>query len=614
MTIGESLERRIGLERVLVRIRWFGVVFGVFQITEYHSADLHPPAWTRPAAYAAVGAFAALNLALAVLLRRPPGERRLRRIGATAFACDLAVLTAITWIYSFEKYGATWIILYIGPMEGALRYQMRGAMAPLLLALVTEPVRDLVSSNIYGYPFVPGNVSFRLGIMTVIAWTAGAMSARLARESAQAKQLADREAALHRELRAFHDVLLAGVSTAGLGEALQSMVERIGRDFGYASLTVLLMETDGRLLPAASYGSPHLLSRALAPGEGIPGEVAATGRPLLVPDVSADPRSAQGDPATLSELGVPIVAGSQVAGVLSAGSRAPDAFGNSDTVRLERIAAYMSLVIENARLLSQERATIDRLRELDTMKSDFVAITSHELRTPLTAMRGFIKTLRRPDLTVGEDELNEFLAILDRQSDRLARLVEDLLIVSRIDAGALHLRMEPVDVEECFRETLHELGPSAASVALHVTPGLARIVTDSQRLGQITRNLLENALKFSPVESGVRLSACRDADHLVIEVADKGPGIPAEDITRVFERFHQVGGSLRRRADGFGLGLYITKRLVEVLGGTVGVESEVGAGTTFRVRLPLAPVASPPAGQSPIRASTNPSGSNGARS
>lgn len=588
----------VALERSLMRVRWFGLLLGTYLIIFYTPGDgSELPRSAKPSALVVLTCLVLLNGALMIFLRKPPSEASLRRVGVAVFAADAAALWADTWIFSFEEFGATWVILYILTLEGALRYRMKGALAPVLAGVVIEPLRDLYRLWAFDYRFDISAPIFRVGIMAIIAWVAGTMARGLHQERSQAEgraemleELADREASLRRELGAFHQVLLIGVQTGQeMRDALQRMTEQIGRDFGYGSLYVLLLGDDGRLRPVTAYGlHPRVMQQSVAVGEGICGSVAETGKSELIEDVSADPRYYEVDPSTRSEIAVPILVHERVSGVLSAESPEPARFGLDDLPRLERLAAQMAVVIENARLLAQERAAVERLKELDNMKSDFIAITSHELRTPLTAMQGFIKTLRRPDLAIEPSELQEFLAILDRQSDRLARLVEDLLVVSRIDAGALRLQMDTVRIGELLQDMTEEVGPRADRIELAVDPSLPPMVTDGQRIFQIARNLVENGLKFAPEGTPVRVTALRDGSHLRIEVSDAGPGIPPQELARIFDRFHQVGGSMRRRGEGFGLGLYITKKLVEVLGGAIDVQSTTDRGTTFTVRLPLA--------------------------
>jgi two-component system phosphate regulon sensor histidine kinase PhoR len=241
--------------------------------------------------------------------------------------------------------------------------------------------------------------------------------------------------------------------------------------------------------------------------------------------------------------------------------------------------------VELTRLSEQERATIARLQELDAMKSDFVAIASHELRTPLTAMQGSIKTMRAR-ANLAPEERDTLLDMLNRQTDRLARLVEDLLMVSNIESDRVRIDIEQADMRTVIDTMLEELGARAARVSCAVGPDLTAFNTDKQRFGQIARNVVENALKYSPEDSTVRVSIHRSGDGLLLEVSDDGKGIAPEEIPRLFDRFYQVGGALRRVGEGFGLGLYITRRLVQALGGWVTVDSEVGRGTTFKIWFP----------------------------
>ena len=159
-------------------------------------------------------------------------------------------------------------------------------------------------------------------------------------------------------------------------------------------------------------------------------------------------------------------------------------------------------------------------------------------------------------------------------------------MVSNIESDRVGLMVEPTDLHAVVDTMREELGARAARVSCAIGPDLTDVMTDKQRFGQIARNLVENALKFSPEDTVVRVSIHKGADGLLLEVSDDGRGIAAEDIPRLFNRFYQVGGALRRVGEGFGLGLYITERLVEALGGRITVDSEVGRGTTFRIWFP----------------------------
>jgi signal transduction histidine kinase len=400
--------------------------------------------------------------------------------------------------------------------------------------------------------------------------------------------LAANESAARRESNAFQQVILAGVSAPDLREVLRAMTEVIYRELDYERLAVLLLEGD-RFTVAAAHGfAPEVQEESPRIGQGIVGRVARTGEPEILEDVRQDPDYYCADERTRSQVTVPITLGDEVIGVIDVERSELAAFDEADRDRLQRLATQMALVIGNARLLATERATVERLQELDQMKSDFIAIASHELRTPLTSIQGSIKTLRRLN-DIDPATAQELMAILDRQSDRLTRLVEDLLLASRIDSGRIQLQMTSTHFTSVVDKALAQLGSAALRVSVAIAPTIPRMITDEQRLAQILRNLIENALNVSDPGTAVRLTVHHTSAGLHVEVADEGLGIAEDDRAHIFDRFHQVGGSLRRRSDGLGLGLFITRRLVEALGGTITVESELGVGTTFRVTIPLTP-------------------------
>jgi len=599
----DASARLRSLERAMWRVRWFGVAFGLLQVSTYApNPGTVVPGSARPVAYAALIFLVLTNLTTSVSLRRARDERDLARLGRATFVADIAVVFTIVWAFTFEEFGATWVILVILPLEGALRAQIRGAFMPVVLAIPVEVVREIFRFSAFegfadlGAVSKVTGVTFRIGMMTIIAAVAGAMARNLRRESTQAERravaleiLAERERAARRESNAFQNVLLAGVSAEGLVEGLDSMIAAIAGSLGYERIAVLLLDDEGVLLPIALHGFTDDVRHARADVRtGIAGAVARTGRPEIVPDVSKDERYFAVDPTTRSQLTLPIRAGGRIIGVLDVESSELDTFHHSDVQRLERLSSQMALVVENARLLASERQTVEQLRRLDTMKSDFIAIASHELRTPLTAMQGSIKTLLSGRENLDPAIATELLEILDRQADRLERLVEELLVASRVDAGRIDLRMASVGIGQVLNDVMAEIGEQSSRVSLAVSPSLPRMVTDPQRVGQIARNLIENALKFSPPNRPVRVTAQRGTEGMILEVADEGPGIPSDELALIFDRFHQVGGSMRRRGEGLGLGLYITRRLVEALGGAIEVESSMGEGTTFRVTLPFA--------------------------
>lgn len=600
-----ELERARRLERGLVRVRWFAVALGAYLVSQTGAGPLPRPGHgVVVAAYTLMAVLAAGNLALMLAVPRIGSLPALRALGVGVFLFDEAVIFALAWIYSYDPRGTAWVVLYILPLEGALRYRLEGAAVSVGMVLVNEVAREAYLAARFSrptisggafidrYPFLVSNVAFRVGIAGIIALVAGFMARSLAREAEKAeeqagrfREAARREASARSELAAFNSAVLTGVAAADLDTSLRLMAGAIGRDLDYQAFSILMSE-GGELVVKGMHGMPFYESR-IPLGAGVTGAVAATGKALVVPDVAAFPGYIVADPRMRSEMAAPMRIGDELIGVLDVESSEPDAFDRAALDVLCRLADQIALVAHNNRLLSQQADTVRRLQELDQMKSDFVAITSHELRTPITAIRGFVRTLIRNRDRLSEQQVDSFMQIVDRQSGRLARLVEDLLFISKIEAGTIRLSMSEVDVGAFLREVVEGQAPEVRGrVRLEVRPGDARVVVDPQRLDQVIRNLVDNALKFSPPDAEVLVKAELKEGSFRVSVIDGGPGIAPGDLPRIFDRFHQAGKALTREADGAGLGLYITKRLVEAMQGTISVASGPGHGSTFVVTVP----------------------------
>jgi signal transduction histidine kinase len=612
-TAAKELEQPRRLERGLVRVRWFGVALGLYLVTQTNNTGF-PPYASRTVlvlAYILMACLAVGNAAISFATGRIQSADGFRKLGLAAFLFDAIIIFASAWIYSYDPRGSTWVVIYILPLEGALRYQLGGALTVVALTWINEVAREAYLASRFDHPepllFIPkwqfqvANIAFRVGLQAIIAAVAGFMARSLATQrdkaaaqATRAEQVARRETAARRELAAFNTAVLTGVAAQDLDSSIQLMAGAIGRDLGYESLTIMLREED-HLVVKGMYGMPFYEGE-IPLGEGVTGTVAATGRALIVADVSEFPGYIVADPEMRSEMAAPMKIGEEIVGVVDVESRTPDAFHDAALDVLTRLADQIALVAHSNLLLSQQRETMSRLQELDQMKSDFIAITSHELRTPITAIRGFVKTLLRNRERLTGEQIASFMTIIDRQSERLARLVEDLLFVSRIEAGAVRLQMEEVNFALFLKDVVDALTPQGRSrVWLDVDREAPPVVIDPHRTEQVLRNLIENALKFSPPDSQVFLTGTVEGDRIRVSVADQGVGIKEEEIPRIFERFHQAGAVMTRETEGAGLGLYISKRLVEAMNGGISVRSSAGEGTTFEVTLPARPVEEAPA-------------------
>ena len=231
---------------------------------------------------------------------------------------------------------------------------------------------------------------------------------------------------------------------------------------------------------------------------------------------------------------------------------------------------------------------ITDLRRADQIRRDFVANVSHELRTPLTAIRGYVEALL--DEPGEAEETQKFLEIIARHTTRMERLVKDLLRLARLDARQEALEMARCDVRQIFSVVIADLSPNIEAkgqrVDINVFPDAAQVDGDPAKLHDIVRNLVENAVNYSPDGADVTLGAARVNGRYTITVADSGPGIPQEDLARVFERFYRVDKS-RSRPGGTGLGLAIVKHLVELHGGEARAENAPKGGAVFTVVLPV---------------------------
>lgn len=241
-------------------------------------------------------------------------------------------------------------------------------------------------------------------------------------------------------------------------------------------------------------------------------------------------------------------------------------------------------------------AMSEKLQDAEKMKGEFLAMVSHEMRTPLTSIGGFLSILiagRRGPLAPRQREAME---IAYQETQRLGNLIEDLLDVARAESGSFRLAPEPMRCEPFFTALVRPYERQAEELKIrfaHDFEQLPDAVLDARRMGQAIRNLLTNAFKFTPREGNVRVSGARDGDRLVFEVEDTGPGIAADQLPRLFDRFYQVSPG-NCGEGGVGLGLAIVREIARAHGGDVSVESTEGRGTLFRIIIPYKVVEPPP--------------------
>jgi signal transduction histidine kinase len=285
-----------------------------------------------------------------------------------------------------------------------------------------------------------------------------------------------------------------------------------------------------------------------------------------------------------SYIGVPLqLSSGEVYGTLCAVDPTAHQFDKEDA----------ELLLLLARLVAFEVEREEQARERDRAKDAFVAMASHELRSPLSSIKGYLELLEDVDAGQLTAEQRTFLEVASRNTDRLLGLVNDILDLSRIESGRIELDRAPLDVGTAVDQAadllLPQLDAKRQTLVLRIEPDLPPALADGPRVAQVLTNLLSNAHKYTPEGGKITVRARHDHDRILVEVQDTGVGMSPEEQEQLFTRFFRARHPATREEQGTGLGLVITRQVVELHGGTIGVRSVPGAGSTFSFTLPLAP-------------------------
>ncbi|HYT26054.1 MAG TPA: histidine kinase dimerization/phospho-acceptor domain-containing protein, partial [Actinomycetota bacterium] len=351
------------------------------------------------------------------------------------------------------------------PIEGALAEGGAAAVAGGALAVAAVLAEAAMRRRGLPLPSMYDGSAVRIlnlvaitGVMVAVERALGRGERAMAQRTAELADAVEREREARLELQAFSTIVLAGVADqGGLDEVLESMTRAVARTMDYEAMAVYLLDRPGLLHCRSWFGDwPRQAAPIFVVGAGsIVGRVAEQGRGILLGDPEEHPDYFAAAPGPRSEICAPLRIGDRVLGVVNVEASVPHRYGQADLDRLQRLADQLAVVVERTRLADREAATVARLHELDRLKDDFLAMTSHELRTPLTVIRGFTSTLLRGDQELGAEERRRFTEVIDRQTARLTRLVEDLLAASRMEAGKLDIVMgehEPAKLLTEFAE------------------------------------------------------------------------------------------------------------------------------------------------------------------
>ncbi|MGI8889724.1 MAG: ATP-binding protein [Chthoniobacterales bacterium] len=538
-------------------------------------------------------------------VRDPAASRRVGYAAAIG-AVILAFLLKIA-LGSFLGANSSLVFLFAGVLLAA----WFGGLGPGLCATAL----GLLAALYFAYDRQTGMPSdaasaFRLGIFAIESVVVSVLCGRL-----RTRDIRLQESLAHKELSASSLEERARITRleAEIGrllmeaetieQVLQGCVEGLVRNVDAAFARIWTFNEDDEMLELKV--SAGLYTHIDGPHGRVPlgqfkiGLIASERKPHLTNEVIGDPRVNNQEWARREKMvafaGYPLLVGERLYGVLAMFSRQQLSEATLSALALVSQGVALSLQrreaeTERARLLHQAQAARETAEVANRAKDEFIATVSHELRTPLNAILGWGRLLETGDLT--PDEIGEAAAVIERNARAQSQLIEDLLDVSRIVSGKLRLDLRTIDLPEVVRAAVKIIEPTAGAKSIKLTcvldPSAGPISGDAERLQQIVWNLVSNAVKFTYKGGEVQVRLKREDSHVELSVSDNGMGIPAEFLPHIFERFTQADTGNTRKHTGLGLGLGITRHLVELHGGVIYAFSDgPDTGATFAVHLPV---------------------------
>lgn len=389
-------------------------------------------------------------------------------------------------------------------------------------------------------------------------------------------------------------------SMLSLEPLLSIIIQAATQLAGTESCSIMLLDKktgELRFEAATGLNKDELRKLSVPLDSSIAGWIFRKKKALLIRDVRGDERwnrhvDERIDFETRSILGVPLTVKNEVIGVMELiNKQDEDEFSQDDIQIATHLASQAAIAIENARLVEKLQGAYDELSELDSLKSNFVAIASHELRTPLSIILGYATFLRDD---AESETASEQIEIVLQSAMRLRGIIDDMVNLRHVETGEVQLEREVFSMRELIEEVVEEFGGVAKAKrqllkASFKTDEPLSIDADRQKIYMVIANLVSNAIKFTPKEGRILINAYLKGDEIWVNVIDTGLGIPKRDWERIFVRFYQVEPSLTRRYEGMGLGLSIAKEMVELHGGRIWVESVEEKGSRFTVVLPVSP-------------------------
>jgi two-component system OmpR family sensor kinase len=574
-------------------VRLSAVPFAVLQVA---LTTGYPTSQTRELAWAFTGLLAVGAVALYVTV----SDRPSRAFQFIALVFDFGIVSAFTVLFAFQSGTPTRQLLFLAIVAGAARFGMTGGIALACAAVPVAAWFEYRRSHFFHVPYRIGFVTLQAGAGLLMALLVGWLVARLDDERRIAERRLTEAEALRDELGRRADLLDAAnrcaralTSSLDLDEAFGEFIRELRGLVRFDRMAIVLAEEgSARVIATAGDQAGEVMP---------PGTVTSLDRNLLA-DVIAGGTTVYREDMTepryveeewLVELGMrsrvaaPLLVGARPVGLLSVSRHEPHAFDEHEIELITLLGRLAASAVQNIRAYESERRTVDELRSLAALRADFVSLVSHELRGPMAAVIGAARTLQQRWRELRPRQREAFLALIADETARLATLVGDVLDTSRIEAGTFSYSFTEIDLAALVRDSVAAaaVGQDEVPIVAELGPAVP-VRADPERLRQVIGNLIENAVKYSPVGQPVGVRVTPNGAAVVIAVTDQGPGIAVEDQCLIFEKFGRAARSGPNSKPGTGLGLYIARSIAEAHGGTLEVSSTPGRGATFTVSLP----------------------------
>jgi K+-sensing histidine kinase KdpD len=514
---------------------------------------------------------------------------RARRPVLNLLAVDIVIVTLA--VYLTGGVHSSFFVLYAGVILSAALY-----MNLVSSILVTLVVAVLYILTCYANPagiLSPVNINIlatKLTLLMVIGFVSAVLLEGIRREHVES----EREAVLATRLAALNDLFQDLTVSLDLDQVLQTVVHASCRLLGADVTAISLLDEHRReayIAAAEGMTTSHPAESRWPVDEEPFRKIIAGEKPYSLGEAGELPlrfRRILEREGIQSEIDVPLTLDRVPIGLLNVGQRTARTYTEEERSLLKTLAQEASLAIRNARLYEREKRQVEQLQTLERLQDNFVSYVSHELRTPLTSIKtsaALLQEMQEDGRHAGQKELVDTIA---HNTGRLEAMVSELLQMTQLEAGRLELSLQLTDVRAIVERAIQSVRPlydaKGQTLESHAPEGMDSVLADRRRLEQVLVNLLSNAHKYTPRGSRAIVEIVERPSEIGFSVSDNGPGIPPSEQEHIFDRFY-VGAEAKNRA-GVGLGLYITRQLVELFGGRIWVESEPGRGSTFHFTLP----------------------------